>query len=152
MLGFLARGEVFRAEYATFLTISVLHGGVIGLLDRWVRRHLPRTEVNRRFIQVLFVSALGPFLVLVYCRYHGLPFTTALGLVLGTYSLVSCIAAIGIDLRMFGTAAVFAAAFLIVAVRPDWCYWAASGAAFVGLWLGARYWRQPEKPPAQSRT
>ena len=140
-LGFLARAEIFRAEYATFMTISVVHGATMGALDVWVRRNLPRTEVNRRFMQVLWISAVGPLIVLIFCRFHDLPFTTALGLVLGTYSLVSCIAAVGIDLRMFGTAAAFAVGFVVVAVKPQWCYWAASCAAFVGLWLGARYWR-----------
>ena len=146
VLGFLARYEVFRAEYATFITISVIHGATMGALDVWIRRNLPRTEVNRRFMQTLWVSALGPLLVLLFCLHHGLPFATALGLVLGTYSLVSCIAAISIDLRMLGTAAAFAAGFLVVAIVPAWCYWAASGAAFIGLWLGSRYWRPTDDP------
>lgn len=151
-LGLLARFDVFRAEYTTFITISVVHGATMGALDVWVRRNLPRTEVNRRFMQTLWMSALGPLLVLIFCLHHGLAFTTALGLVLGTYSLVSCIAAIAIDLRMFGTAAAFAAGFLVVAVVPQWCYWAASGSAFVGLWLGSRYWRVTGDLPSEDQS
>ncbi len=147
VLGLLARHDVFRAEYVTFITISVVHGATLGALDMWVRRNLPRTEVNRRFMQTLWVSAVGPLLVLVFCRYHDLPFTTALGLVVGTYAMVSCIAAIAIDLRMFGTAASFALGFVVIAVVPEWCYWATGAAAFCGLWVASRYWRPTEDPP-----
>ncbi len=149
VLGLLARAEIFRAEYAVFITISVVHGCVVGLLDWWIRRSLPRTHANRRFMYTLWATVFGPLLTLIYCLYHGLPFSTALGLVLGVYGLCSCAAAIAIDLRMLGTASAFVVSFMVVAAVPEWCYFAASGAAFFGLWIGARYWKVTEVEPPE---
>jgi len=141
ILGQLARAELFRAEYGTFLLISVAHGSVIGCLDMFMRRRMPRTEANRRFIQTLWITVFAPMLVLLFMMLQGIPFATTLGLLLLVYGLTACVAAIAIDLRMFGTALLFAVGFAIASTAPQWCYEAAAGAAFFGLALAARYWR-----------
>ncbi len=146
VLGQLARADVFRAEYGTFLLVSVVHGGVIGGLDLFMRRTMPRTEANRRFIQTLWITVVAPALTLLALLVQEVPFPTALGVVLLVYGLTACIAAIAIDLRMLGTAVLFGVGFVVTALAPTWCYEAAAGAAFLGLALAAHTWRTVDTP------
>ena len=99
---------------------SLIILAVCGIVVFWARESLLRTAVNRGLIGAAVVAVCGQVLIAVGGALAGLSADITGVQFLALWAGVAACAGVTIELRMLGMASVFALAYVVSSLHPDW--------------------------------